>query len=93
MSKEINKVIFLERDQNVLAYCPNCQSTVYLGNDEVNQNRMVLRQRIIEHLEFWGEDHNIDVIYPRRDHKRITEGVEFIIPYVIQGVPKKVYFS
>lgn len=83
-------VVPVEKTDNVLAYCPDCRTLVFHGNDDTTIKQQILRRRVFEHLDYWGEEHGIDVIYPRKEkNERIIEGKKFTSnPSLILDIPK-----
>ena len=74
-------VINLEKTDNVIAYCSDCRSLVFHGNDETPLKRKVLKSRVVEHLDSGTIGHEVDVIYPRKSEKeRIIAGKKFVSP-------------
>ena len=68
----------LERGENVVAYCLTCKSTVFKGNSRNSIGNRVLRERVINHLDFFMGTHKVDVIYPLRKIGGRISGQEFV---------------
>lgn len=73
-SKETNTYIFIGKDDNVLAYCPECRVPVFNGSDKTQAGNRVLRDRVAVHSDW----HSVDVIYPRKGKGVIIEGDTFL---------------
>jgi hypothetical protein len=87
-------VINVEKTDNVIAYCSDCRSLVFHGNDETPLKRKVLKNRVVEHLDQSTIDHEVDVIYPRKSEKeRIIAGKTFVsVPKYILEAPRSGIF-
>lgn len=83
-------VISVEKTDNVIAYCSDCRSLVFHGNDETPLKLKVLKKRVVEHLDRRIIDHEVDVIYPRKSEKeRIIAGEAFVsTPKYILEAPR-----
>lgn len=83
-------IVSVEKTDNVLAYCADCRTLVFHGNDEMPIRRKILKSRVLEHLNYGNRKHGVDVIYPRKEeNERIIEGVKFTTtPSPILVIPK-----
>lgn len=85
MTKEIQlpegpEMIYLEKDENVIAICTKkgCGSLVFKGSDKTQIGLRVLRERVLDHMSFFGETHQVDIIHPRGAEPRVR-GAESLI--------------
>ncbi len=73
-------VVFGKTD-NVLAYCSDCRTLVFHGNDQNNLRKMVLKRQVMDHTQNRIAKHTVDVIYPRNtDGKRIIPANIYLGP-------------
>lgn len=72
--------VYLRKDENVLAYCSECETPVFVGNDQTEIKKAILKRRVASHMEFFNGRHNIDVVFPRKTTNNIIEGKDFIKP-------------
>lgn len=88
-------VINIDKTDNVIAYCSDCRSLVFHGNDEIPVRRKILKSRVLEHLNYGNSKHGVDVIYPRKDEpERIIEGYKFASSNnLILGFPKRWFYK
>lgn len=76
-----HKLIFLEKDQNVIAVCRHkgCNGIIFIGSDRSSIGNRVLRERVIDHMAFFDGNHDIDIIYPRAGKKgRIIDAKDML---------------
>jgi len=76
--KDIIGVVFLEKDENVIAYCPGCQKPVWTGNDRGIMGLRNLKDRVWAHIYSGKNIHEVDIIYPRRSSEQIIGGETFV---------------
>ncbi len=63
----------LEPGDNVVAYCETCRKPVFVGNDKTRIGNFVLRGQVIGHKNFFVENHQIDLVYPRKGKNHIVD--------------------
>ena len=80
---EGNKLMFLDKKDNVIAFCASCDTVVFIGSDKTQIGNRILRERVIEHIESFEKPHQIDIVYPRAaTDRRIIDGEDFISPSI-----------
>lgn len=81
--------IEFSKDDNIIAYCNTCKTIVFLGNNSNQVSNIVLRKQIFNHIEWFHEEHQIDVIEPNFDPYKVTEAVEFVVkPWLATRITK-----
>ena len=83
------KGIELTAEDNIIAYCHTCKKTVFVGNNSNQVSNIILKKQIFNHLEWFAERHDIDVIQPKLTPHRITEATSFVIKPWISHNPTK----
>lgn len=74
----------LEPGDNVVAYCETCRKPVFVGNDKSRIGNFVMRGQVISHKDFFEDEHQIDLVYPRK-------GANFIVDSKV--LDQKVWFT
>lgn len=66
---ETLNLAFVEKDENVVAYCasPGCRSIIFKGTDHTRAGNRSLINIVTGHFGGYEDDHEIDIIYPRRN--------------------------
>jgi|GEM_PF-3636838 len=62
----------------LVAFCLDCHSVLFKGNDSSAIERRVLRERIHNHLETSNWDHDVEVIYPNREKEKSIDAQIFL---------------
>lgn len=78
-----NGLIFVEKDEDVLAFCQTCDGLIFIGNSRNSISHKILRESVTDHLESFERVHNIDIIYPRAaKDRRFLDGADLVSPSV-----------
>lgn len=77
-----HRLIFLEKDENVIAICTHkrCGSIIFKGSDATAIGLRVLRERVMDHMGFSEDTHEVDIIHPRYPKERRILSMEQFQP-------------
>lgn len=73
----LTRVVLLKKDEDVIAYCPECRESLFTGNDRTRTGLRAIKDIISEHNSL-QESHEVDVIHPRRKSEQIIDGAVYI---------------
>ena len=65
-------------EDRIIAFCSNCKSIIFKGNDDTPAKHRVLNERLRDHLDFFDWNHNIDVIFPARKTDKVIDAQVFL---------------
>lgn len=71
--------IELAAEDNIIAYCHTCKKVIFVGNNTSRVSNIVLKKQIFNHLEWFTELHNIDIVQPKTTPHKITEATTFVV--------------
>lgn len=78
-----NGLIFVEKDEDVLAFCQTCDGLIFVGNSRNRIDRRILIESVTDHLESFGVVHHIDIIYPKAaKDRRFVDGADLVSPSI-----------
>ncbi len=82
-------VTYVGKNENVVAYCPTCERPVFKGNDKIQGEKRILRERVKDHLVFFNGRHQIDIVYPRRSRDQVVDMEELLLPKAYFDIGRK----
>lgn len=80
MPKELVRIVYIGEDEDVIAYCSRCESVIYKGSSFAPMSAEVLKERVLDHEDFFEEPHLVDIIFPREGGEKIFDGEDFFSP-------------
>lgn len=90
-----------EAGANLVAFCVQCSVVVFKGNDRTAVEKRVLKERVIDHLKYFEDEHDILVFFPNRESEQFIDAESYletgisitmqeafprIVPKMIRGV-------
>lgn len=70
-------VVWIEKDDNILAFCPKCDNALFKGNLKSSINVRVMEERIMDHLDFFSGTHPVDIVHLRRRRNQVVGTGQF----------------
>ncbi len=80
MKEQPTRTISIEigETDNVFAYCSDCEKPVFIGDDRTELKKRILRDRIVDHLTFFSQIHEITVVFPKKEKDNVIDGEQFV---------------
>ena len=72
------RITFVEKDINVLAFCPECREVLGQTTDRNQIETRMFKEKLWRHIYEGKEIHDVDIIYLRRKSEQVLSGRVYI---------------